>query len=188
MKVITGTARGRTIQAPRSGRLRITSDRVKEALFNILGPVRNLNVADIFAGSGNVGIEAFSRGAAKVCFVEIDRNHLATIRKNIERCGFIDGVEIIAGSFDQAVARLGQRRERYDIIFADPPYDQDLVDRTLRVLAANPILAPDGIIVIEHSSREACTDSEEFVVEDQRVYGDTVLTFLKNARQGESHE
>ena len=179
MKVIAGTARGRNIQAPKSGRLRITSDRVKEALFNILGSVEDMRVLDIFAGSGNMGIEALSRGASKVVFIENDRAHLATITQNLERCRFTTGHEIMAVSFDRAIPRLRESQEIFDVIFADPPYDRELAGQTLAVLAANPILDPEGIVVVEHSSRESWTGNDRFAIADRRVYGDTVLSFLK---------
>ncbi|MCK9229279.1 MAG: 16S rRNA (guanine(966)-N(2))-methyltransferase RsmD [Syntrophales bacterium] len=173
---------------PRGGTLRTTTDRVKEALFNILDPVKNTAFLDLFAGSGNVGIEALSRGAAQVTFIESNARHLAVIRKNLERCGFVKGFSIMGVSFDRGIALLEKRRERFNTVFADPPYEKDLVMRTLDVLGETNIFAPGGTVVVEHSMRERCADSGALVLEDERRYGDTVLSFLKFRAGGDHHE
>lgn len=167
------------MKAPKTGRLRITSDLVKEALFNILGPMEGLAFLDMFAGSGNVGIEALSRGARPVVFVERDSRHLATARQNLDTCGFGGGFEIIAASYERSLKGLGERGDRFDVIFADPPYDKGLVESFLDNLAGSPILSRDCVVVAEHSSREACLGNEGLEVYDERTYGDTVLSFLK---------
>lgn len=188
MKICGGTAKGKTIVIPRGGSLRSTTDRVKESLFNILDPLEGAAFLDLFAGSGSVGIEAMSRGAGRVTFIENNARHLAVIRKNLERCGFGTGFSVMGVSFDRGIALLGKRCERYDTVFADPPYERDFVMPTIEVLGGVNILAPGGTVVVEHSTRESCTDSGALVLEDERRYGDTILSFFKSRARGDCHE
>ncbi|HET58029.1 MAG TPA: 16S rRNA (guanine(966)-N(2))-methyltransferase RsmD [Deltaproteobacteria bacterium] len=185
MKISAGEARGRKLTVPRGGQIRITSDRVKEALFNILGSVEGVRFLDMFAGTGNVGIEALSRGAAAAMFIEIRFSHAAVIRTNIERCGFGDRFEIIKASFDRGTALLRERGERFDVIFADPPYERGLAERAADVLYESSLLAPGGIIVVEHSAREQCDGRGGLILKDRRGYGDTVLSFFAGIDQGD---
>lgn len=173
---------------PRGGSLRTTTDRVKESLFNILGPLEESAFLDLFAGSGNVGIEALSRGAGRVTFIENNARHLAVIRKNLERCGFDTGFSIMGVSFDRGIALLGKRNERFSVVFADPPYERDFVMPTIEALGGADILAPGGTVVVEHSMRERSADSGALVLEDQRRYGDTVLSFFISRARGDCHE
>ncbi|OPL15650.1 MAG: hypothetical protein AVO39_07440 [delta proteobacterium MLS_D] len=185
MKISTGEARGRKLTVPRGGRIRITSDRVKEALFNILGSVEGARFLDMFAGTGNVGIEALSRGAAAAVFIEIRSSHAAVIRTNVERCGFGDHFEIIRASFDRGAALLRERKERFDVIFADPPYERGLAERAVNVLCEASLLAPGGVVVVEHSAREQFDGTGGLVLKDRRSYGDTVLSFFVGVDQGD---
>jgi len=140
---------------------------------------------DMFAGTGNVGIEALSRGAAAAMFIEIRFSHAAVIRTNIERCGFGDRFEIIKASFDRGTALLRERGERFDVIFADPPYERGLAERAADVLYESSLLAPGGIIVVEHSAREQCDGRGGLILKDRRGYGDTVLSFFAGIDQGD---
>ena len=179
MKVIGGQARGRALYAPRGSSIRITADRVKESLFDILQPLGEPSFLDLFAGTGNVGIEALSRGAREVVFVEKRRLHVETIRKNLSRCGFDSRFEVVAVAVERGVSMLGEGNRAVDIIFADPPYERGLVKKTLSILRNVPILERDGMLIIEHSVREACTGDEDYVLFDCRRYGDTSLSFFK---------
>jgi 16S rRNA (guanine(966)-N(2))-methyltransferase RsmD len=191
MRIIAGKAKGRTLVAPRARILRPTSDRVRESLFNILA-VEGKSFLDLFAGAGGVGIEALSRGAARVVFVESNRVCAEALRQNLGRCGFRnmplecaeDGVcqdvDVVECSVDRAMRLLSHRGERFDVIFADPPYDRDLVDLTLRTLRTIPLLQEGGIAVIQHSTREEVPAQREgYRVADRRQYGETTLSFLK---------
>lgn len=179
MRIVGGREKGRKILAPGGGKLRITADRVKESLFDILYDVEDCSFLDLYAGSGNVGIEALSRGSAPVFFVESDARHADTIRRNLLMCGFQTDCEIIQRSVENAIPMLRKRGESFDIIFADPPYERELVDKTIQLLERFHILSKQGLVIVEHSLKEACTETDQFMLTDQRQYGDTVLSFLK---------
>lgn len=191
MRIIAGKAKGRVLVAPKSKILRPTADRVKESLFNILF-VDGMRFLDLFAGAGSVGLEALSRGASRVIFVEGHRDCAQAIRANIERCGFLnmplqslkgDGgqdVEVIECPVERALRLLGHRGERFDVIFADPPYEKNLIDETLRLIRTLELFEEDGILVVQHSSREEVPARREgYRIEDSRRYGETVLSFLR---------
>lgn len=179
MKVIGGQAKGRKLFVPREAQLRITSDRTKESLFNILPSVKGKVFLDIFAGSGNVGIEAMSRGAARVVFVEENVTMVTAITKNISSCGFREKYDVIKKSFDKGIRLLAKREETFDIIFADPPYEKGLVNNALDTMSKYELIAEGGVIIFEHSFREKCKEEyESIVLKDQRRYGDTMLSFF----------
>ena len=182
MRIIGGGARGRPIRLPVGCRIRPTADRVKESLFNILHTVEGAYFLDIYAGCGNVGLEALSRGARGSVFVEKDLRLVEAIRENIRLLGFERRGEVIAAGAEQGIRRLGKRGERFDILFADPPYDGDFLPEILRCLEGTGLLAENGIIVLQHSVREDPKESltQTLVMTDQRRYGDTLLSFLKN--------
>jgi 16S rRNA (guanine966-N2)-methyltransferase len=180
MRVIGGHSRGRKLLAPKgSSSIRITSDRVKESLFNILHPLEDRSFLDLFAGTGNVGIEAISRGAKPVVFVEMARLHAGTIKKNLNLCGIDAGFEIVTKTVEKGIELLSMGDKCFDIIFADPPYEKGLIEKTLGILSTHRITSKNGILVMEHSLNEECSGNDDFVVTDQRKYGDTVISFLQ---------
>ncbi len=180
MRVIGGTSKGRKLLTPRHSSLRPTSDRVKESLFDILGgEIEAKTVLDLFAGTGNLGIEALSRGAKRAIFVEKSREALRLIGKNLSLCKMEDRSEILLKEADDAIALLKRRGESFDLIFMDPPYEKGLIERTLNKLTQKRIFHPDSIVVVEHHRREALADlSDRWVLVRQRRIGDTVLSFL----------
>lgn len=182
MRVIGGQARGRRLHTPKGCLLRPTSDRIKEALFNIINPVAGKTFVDLFAGVGSVGIEALSREAARAVFIEKQASLVDAIRKNVSLCGFGDRSDIISADVKRGLALLGRRNERFDILFADPPYERGLAGQVLGCLADGKLLAEDALIIIQHSAREELLEIREgpFVLTDQRKYGDTLLTMIKN--------
>jgi 16S rRNA (guanine966-N2)-methyltransferase len=151
MRVIAGTYRSRTIAAPSGMETRPTGDRLRERLFNILAPkISGARVADLFAGSGAIGIEALSRGAAFVLFAEKAAPAVDAIRGNLQKLGIRAGFSISAGS---VVSALRKAEVPFNILFLDPPYEQAAdYGETLRLLAqdAGRLLAPDAIVVVEH--------------------------------------
>jgi len=180
MRVISGNARGRSLLFPNKSKSRPTSDRIKEAFFNILSPVDGTIFLDIFAGSGSVGIEALSRGAAFVAFIEQDGAHCNYIKNNLLRCGFTDNYQIVNIEAKKAIPVLQKSGAPFDVIFADPPYEVGLVEETLDQLTDGTLLTSGGVIIFQHSLREK-PDWEQRIgikVFDQRKYGDTLLTFL----------
>jgi 16S rRNA (guanine966-N2)-methyltransferase len=142
MRVVAGTARGRTLVAPPGARTRPTSDRVREAIFNALGSrdaVDDARVADLFAGSGALGVEALSRGAAHATFVDRDRAAREAVRRNVEACGVADRATIVAGTVERWLAGLGPG-ERFDLAFCDPPYAFDGWPGLLAALRADLVV------------------------------------------------
>jgi 16S rRNA (guanine966-N2)-methyltransferase len=181
MRIIGGEARGRTICLPRGYRIRPTSDRVKKSLFDILHPVAGKSFLDLYAGSGNVGLESLSRGALWAVFVERDLRLVETIRKNLDQLAYRGKSEVIAAEAAKGVGLLARKQRRFDFIFADPPYDEGLAVETLKWLEKGDLLTGNGVIVLQHSIREMLEEwkIQAMAVTDQRRYGDTILSFLK---------
>jgi 16S rRNA (guanine966-N2)-methyltransferase len=176
MRVIAGAAKGRRLTAPRGRGTRPTSDRVREALFSALQDrLPQARVADLYAGSGALGIEALSRGAATATFVERSRAAHDVIVENLERTGLADDAAVIMSEV-RAALRQGLPGGPFDIVFLDPPYDVDelALEETLRLVAG--ALAAGGVVVVERGRRSPSPRwPPELRPERQRRYGDTVL-------------
>ena len=174
MRVIAGRLGGRRLVAPRGQATRPTSDRVREALFSALGPMVELAVLDLFAGSGALGIEALSRGAARAVFVERSGPALAALRANLEALAL--GPQVAEVRRTGAIEALGaarRRRETYDLVFLDPPYRQ--AARLAPELSASlPAVLEPGARVISESDRRAPLELD-LPVRDERRYGDTLI-------------
>jgi 16S rRNA (guanine966-N2)-methyltransferase len=168
MNIIGGIAKGHKIYAPNN--IRPTSGKVREALFSIID-INGKAFLDLFAGSGAVGIEALSRGASKVVFVERSRKAANYIKKNLEKTN-LQG-RIINKSVS---ATLEKFDDRFDFVFMDPPYKTDLVVKTLKKI--DVVLKKDSTIIVERPSNEEFEDNG-FKIVKSKVYGDTSLTFLK---------
>ncbi|NYF97218.1 16S rRNA (guanine(966)-N(2))-methyltransferase RsmD [Janibacter cremeus] len=179
-RIISGEAGGRRLRTPAGDGTRPTSDRVREALFSALesrDAIDGAHVMDLYAGSGALGLEAASRGAASVLLVESDRSASATIRANISGLG-VAGARLQSGTVERALDRPASLR--YDIVLADPPYDvtEDSLAAVLEMLLAHQWLAQEPIIVVERSSRSpepAWPDG--IVAQGSKSYGETVLWF-----------
>jgi len=153
---------------------------IKEALFNILPSMEGRLFLDLFAGTGNIGLEALSRRAAKTVFIEPNPLLVDTIKDNLNVCGFDDKYEIISAPVERGVKHLSKRKERFDIIFADPPYEKGLIKETLYLLGDGDLISRDGMVIIQHSSREKLEwGAGNFVLTDQRKYSYTIISFLK---------
>ena len=153
MRIITGRARGARLKAPKGLSTRPTSDRVKESLFNILGArVANCRVLDLFAGTGSLGLEALSRGAAHAVFV--DRATGNVLSDNAAHTKFSDEARIIKDDVFSALARLSAEGETFDLVFCDPPYGKGLWERALAVLDAAPVLSEGALVVVESGEDE----------------------------------
>src|SRR5512139_2307015 len=151
MRVIAGTSKGRRLFTPKSHFLRPTSDRVKESIFNILGKdIEGKEILDLFAGTGNLGIEALSRGAKKTVFVEKGRQALRLIQRNLARCGLSERSEILPVDADRAIGILKQRKDSFDLIILDPPYEKGWLQKIFAKLNSHPIYQRNSILVIEH--------------------------------------
>lgn len=181
MRIISGKAGGRKLVTPpgRSRDIRPTSDRAREALFNILGDrVVGARVLDLYAGTGALGLEALSRGASQLILVDHFRPALDIISRNIALCGSPgDNVALVRHDLRKGLPPTlvqGENSHPFDLIFLDPPYDQGLSLRTLQHLDNSNLLAPDTIVVAEDRSSESLPDSLTYLeLTDTRRYGDT---------------
>ena len=175
MRVIAGVLRGRVLRTPDWDGLRPTSDRLRGTLFNILAPrIDGARFLDVCAGTGAVGIEAWSRGAAWVTFVEEDRRAYALIEANVRLCQVRDGYTIERRNALARAAVLAGGP--FDIVFLDPPYAQRSLDPWLHLAASH--LAPGGVVIVEHASRlEAPATAEGLAVTRRLRQGDSTLTF-----------
>ena len=152
MRVIAGSARRLQLKAPEGMDTRPTVDRVKESLFNMLNPhLYGCAFLDLFSGSGAIGIEALSRGAAKAVFVDKSEACTGIIRQNLNFTKLSENAEIIKDDIFSAIKKLGQRGERFDIIFMDPPYNHEFENRVLEYLSSSPMVTEDTLIIIEAS-------------------------------------
>jgi len=181
MRVIAGAFKGRALAGPRWAGLRPTSDRLRETLFNIVGErVRGARVLDVYAGTGALGIEALSRGASFVAFVERDARARALIGDNLRRCGVAEGCAMI-----RAVRDLGRRRGEpaaFDLILIDPPYDEP--DLAAVVGGVSEWLADGGLLVLEHARRRVPPEAAARVVRARLVQsGDSALAFYRRVLQ-----
>lgn len=191
MRVIAGAAKGTPLQVQKGRGTRPTSDKVKGALFNILGPIfEDAVFLDLFAGSGAVGIEALSRGAVRAVFVEKDASALQSITKNLHKTGFSDKIRVMPQDVLVALCILGREGWSFDYIFLDPPYKSSLIAPVLKAIKERDLLKRRGIIIVEHAKDHSdwLADSP-MQVHKQRSYGDSVLSFLgwKEQVLGEMH-
>lgn len=178
MRVIAGTAKGRPLRLDRKTSVRPTSDRLKEAMFSTLGPLAgDSRVLDLFAGSGALGIEALSRGAALATFVESDRGAVGMIRANLEATGFSDRAEVLHQRAEQFLA--SRSAGRFDLVLMDPPYASGIPGSVLSGLLESGRLTEDARVVVEVSSRlPAIEVPPGYVVQQERRYGDSTLIYL----------
>jgi 16S rRNA (guanine966-N2)-methyltransferase len=188
MRIVAGVLGGRRLIAPKGLSVRPTPDKVREALFSILGDLEGKSVLDLYSGTGAIAIEALSRGAHSACSVEKNRAAIGAIEKNREALGLSeDQLEIIAMDADRAIAALRDEGRRFQILFADPPY-AEAVSAGERVLAsARAICTPGARVVIEHATRDPAPRTPEGMAFDRtRRYGDTALSFyVNNAPEGD---
>ncbi|WP_312038107.1 MULTISPECIES: 16S rRNA (guanine(966)-N(2))-methyltransferase RsmD [Pelotomaculum] len=180
LRVIAGIAKKRQLKAPRGLKVRPTSDRVKEALFNMLGPfIAGSSFLDLFAGTGSVGIEALSRGADRAVFVEKDINNIHIIKENLGITGLEANARLLCLNAVKAISLLGEEGQVYDLIFIDPPYLQGLVSSILDAIIKNNLLKPGGTIIVESSKKDppAQDAAASLRLLRQEKYGDTLLSF-----------
>jgi 16S rRNA (guanine(966)-N(2))-methyltransferase RsmD len=190
MRIISGTSKGRKLATPKNLSLRPTSDRVKESIFNILREeIEGRMVLDLFAGTGNLGIEALSRGAKKVIFVEKGRHALTLIERNLAQFELEGRSEVLPIDANRAIGILNQRGNNFDLIFMDPPYEKGLIERTLTKLSSHPIYHRDSILIIEHHRRELLPPAiHGWNLIRQRQMGETVISFLTPQKNDASSE
>ena len=155
MRIITGLARGCKLKTPKGYDTRPTADRIKESVFNILSPfIRETVVLDVFAGTGNLGLEALSRGASSAVFIDQRAESIKIIRENAEHTHLEEKTQIIKGESLAILRRLEQNGQRFSLVFCDPPYSKNLCQQVLGFLAEGDLLEPQGLVVVEHARED----------------------------------
>ena len=181
MRVIGGVARGTGLLAPHGILTRPTADRVKEALFSIIQShcaLDGVGLLDLCAGSGALGIEALSRGAASCCFIEKNQEAIRCLKRNLSATRMAERADILEMDIFKALTVLKARGNSFTIVFFDPPYSSDLYTVVAEKLSSAELLAPGGLFVAEASARNALPENMGALVKsDRRVYGDTALEF-----------
>lgn len=152
MRVVSGKCKGHPLKAVPGQSTRPTTDKVKESIFNMIGPYFDGGIGlDLFGGSGGLGIEGLSRGLDKVIFVDKDQKAIATIRNNLETCRLTAQAEVYRNDAERAIKALIKREQSFDLIFLDPPYHNDKLKALISILDLNDLLKRDGAIVVEHA-------------------------------------
>ena len=183
MRVITGTARGTNLKAPDGLLTRPTADRVKQALFNIIQYEIVGDVLDLFAGSGQLGIEALSRGAKSALFVDKRADAVKLVRENLALCHLEENAQVICGD---SLAALGTQSGRFDIIFLDPPYEEKYLENAIKRISEIDILAEGGIIVSERPADKPLGDDFCGLVRSKDyVYGKTAIALFRREKDTE---
>jgi 16S rRNA (guanine966-N2)-methyltransferase len=179
MRIITGRYKGATLRTVKGDNVRPTQDRVREALFSILGQhVQGAAVLDLFAGSGGLGLEALSRGAVSATFVERNRVVANVLQQNIDRIGAAN-CTVVVQTADRAISRLASAGQKFDLVFLDPPYGKGLVPIAIQQLARHELVRLEGRIVAEHEQRYTPPgEMPPFFCIDTRRYGDTAFSIF----------
>ena len=186
MRIVSGTFKGRSLATPRGMDIRPTSDKVRQAIFNILPREFPFERAlDLFAGTGAMGLEALSRGAREVTFVDSGAEAIALIKKNLESCGV--EARVYRSDVQASLKQFSRNGEKFDLIIIDPPYSTTLLREALEAIDRDGLLALEGVIVAETTKRNALeADLKALEVYDERRYGDTVVYFLKHKAASEN--
>ncbi len=180
MRVISGSARGLKIKAPKGLDTRPTIDRIKESLFNIIADdLYDINFLDVFSGSGGIGIEALSRGAREAAFIDFSRESVDVISENLKAARLYERAYIIKSDVFAAVSRLGREKRKFDIIFMDPPYKKGFVEEVLTAIENADILSENGFIIAEQASEEPDILTENFYVFRIKKYNKIKMTFIR---------
>jgi len=181
LKVISGELKGKKLFSAKGLKIRPTSGRLRESIFNILSnKVVDSVVLDLFAGTGAMGIEALSRGASYATFIDNDKEAVSTISKNIKACGLTERIAIARFDISKKIIEYTHTLHAVSLVFMDPPYNKDLITPALINLSKSRILENNASIVIEHDLRETLPENiSVYKITDQRKYGKTFVSFLK---------
>jgi 16S rRNA (guanine966-N2)-methyltransferase len=181
LRIISGDLKGRKLRSVRGTQTRPTANRTREAIFNILAAqISGSQVLDLFAGTGAFGIEAISRKAAFVVFIDIDRDAVSVLQANIKSLALESRTKIIRWNLTRNLNCLDQLQIAFDLVFMDPPYHKNMIAPTLVNLHRSQSLIAGARVVVEHSRREpVLTDRLPFETADQRQYGKTLVTILE---------
>lgn len=189
MRVISGSAKGRKLKFPKgAAKLRPLSDQSKEGLFNIIAAfVPGSRFLDLFAGTGQVGIEALSRGAELAMFVDSDRKAVSTIWENLNSTALSDRAEVFSSEVLRAIAAFARKKALFDIIFLGAPYTVPVLVPAMEKLAKSDIVKDKGLVIAEHTKRAALSEHYGALAKVREVvYGDTVLSFYRRTLPDEN--
>jgi 16S rRNA (guanine966-N2)-methyltransferase len=185
MRVIAGIFRSRQLKGKPPAGIRPTSDKLRETLFNVLGPrVQSASFLDGFAGMGGVGIEAISRGARFVCFVDQSRKAAAIVRQNLQSLEVREGFRMIEADLGKTLDLFERDGTTFDIVFLDPPYERkELYSESLSAFGSRPLLNEGGVLVMEHSKRVELPETEGMLMRYRMLtQGDSTLSFYRAGR------
>lgn len=182
MRIIGGSLKGKKLFSIPGKKIRPTADRLRESIFNILSfKVPEAIVLDLFSGTGAFGIESLSRGAKQAVFVEKSRDALYVIKRNIQAGALEKQAQVIKWDITKNLNCIRRIPFRYDLVFMDPPYNRDMIQKGLRNLYRSDCLNRGACIMVEHSASEPIPENTmEFAISNQRKYGKTLVTFLTN--------
>jgi 16S rRNA (guanine(966)-N(2))-methyltransferase RsmD len=180
LRIISGKFKGKKLTSFKGQRIRPTSDRVREAIFDILTiGWEGKDVLDFFAGTGGLGIETLSRGARRVLFVENHPQSVVVLEKNISAVKLSGSCELAKLSVGEGIEFIKRKRRKFDVAFLDPPYGKGLADSTLHLIADSGIIKENGIVIAEHHYKETLLDHYQGLRKsDQRKYGSTGVSFF----------
>jgi len=189
MRIIAGSHKGRRLLSPRTTDVRPTSGRVKEALFSILrDQISGATMLDLFAGTGAIGIEALSRGAARVMFVESHTTSLKLLKTNLDQCGLSKNTEVYPGQSDRFLQHASRNNLVFDIIFADPPYRDDSIGMLLPLLGQSGMILSHTVVILEHPTKHQIPPQVGPLTRIRQYrYGDTSLSLFRLADEKASH-
>ena len=179
MRIITGSLKGRRLESPKNDKIRPTSDKVKEAIFSMLfDEFYDMPVCDLFAGTGNLGLEAISRGASRCYFADSARESISLLKRNIAYCNVGDKAVLLAGDYVTALQRI---REKMSVIFLDPPYEAGYMQKAIETIDTLDLLEDGGSIVAEHSAFEKLDDSiGKYQKVKEKCYGKIVISIYRH--------
>lgn len=180
MRIISGALKGRKLRPPKGKDIRPTSDKVREAIFSILfSRVEDAAVADIFAGTGAMGMEALSRGAAEAVFIDKSLQAISLVKENLQAMGLEARSQVLRCDIVRNPDRLARFQSLLDIVFVDPPYKNPEFEAILGALESSGAVKQDGLVIFEHGLREKPEKSYgRFKLADQRKYGKTLVSFF----------
>lgn len=182
MRVISGNNKGKILFSPNNMAIRPTTDRIKETLFNIIGPIKNNSIVlDVFTGTGSIGIEFLSRGSKQCYFIDDSYKSIKLTKRNIEACKLENKSKVFVNDFEKAIKILGKKNVLFDYIYADPPYEKLYGQKILDNIIYENILKEDGLLIIEceESEKISIKKYENMLKYEERKYGRTKLNFFR---------
>ncbi|MEK3734505.1 16S rRNA (guanine(966)-N(2))-methyltransferase RsmD [Paenibacillus sp. FSL M8-0334] len=189
VRVISGSAKGRPLKSVPGMSTRPTTDKVKEAIFSMIGPYfEGGTVLDLFAGTGGLGIEALSRGMDRAVFIDSESKSIETVKENLKACRLEDSAEVYRNDAGRALKALAKRSASFDLVFLDPPYRMKNGDELMLDMAARGLLRDEALVVLEYESSHTYPgDFETFRCLRKAEYGDTAVSIYRYKENQEEH-